>query len=45
MMAAPVAAILVKRVKERWVLVAVGVLVLGISLFQIGHAVCGHLYR
>ena len=45
MMAAPVAAILVKRVKERWVLVAVGVLVLGISLFQIGHAVYGHLYR
>ncbi|PSD25439.1 hypothetical protein C7E17_26895, partial [Stenotrophomonas maltophilia] len=38
MMAAPVAAILVKRVKERWVLVAVGVLVLGISLFQIGQA-------
>jgi len=32
-------------VKERWVLVAVGVLVLGISLFQIGHAVYGHLYR
>ena len=45
MMAAPVAAILVKRVKERWVLVAVGVLVLAISLFQIGHAVYGHLYR
>jgi uncharacterized membrane protein YfcA len=42
MMAAPVAAILVKRVKERWVLVAVGVLVLGISLFQIGHAVYGY---
>lgn len=39
MMAAPVAAVLVKRVKERWVLVAVGVLVLGISLFQIGHAI------
>ena len=45
MMAAPVAAILVKRVKERWVLVAVGVLVLGISLFQIGHAVHGYLGR
>jgi len=45
MMAAPVAALLVKRLKERWVLVAVGVLVLGISLFQIGHAVYGHLYR
>jgi len=45
MMAAPVAAILVKRVKERWVLVAVGVLVLGISLFQIGHALTGYLAR
>jgi hypothetical protein len=32
-------------VKERWVLVAVGVLVLGISLFQIGHAVTGYLAR
>jgi len=39
MMAAPLAAVLVKRVKERWVLVAVGVLVLSISLFQIGMAV------
>ncbi|HCV97581.1 MAG TPA: hypothetical protein DGV23_12625 [Stenotrophomonas sp.] len=39
MMAAPVAALLVKRVRERWVLVAVGVLVLAISLFQIGQAV------
>ena len=38
-MAAPVAALLVKRVKERWVLIAVGVLVLSISLFQIGMAV------
>lgn len=38
MMAAPLAAVLVKRVRERWVLVAVGVLVLSISLFQIGHA-------
>ncbi|MGE4458463.1 MAG: sulfite exporter TauE/SafE family protein [Stenotrophomonas sp.] len=38
MMAAPVAALLIKRLKERWVLVAVGVLVLSISLFQIGHA-------
>lgn len=45
MMAAPVAAVLVKRVKERWVLVAVGVLVLGISLFQVGHAVFGYLCR
>lgn len=43
MMAAPVAAVLVKRVKERWVLVAVGVLVLGISLFQVGHALFGYL--
>ena len=38
MMAAPLAAVLVKRVRERWVLIAVGVLVLSISLFQIGHA-------
>lgn len=43
MMAAPLAAVLVKRVKERWVLIAVGVLVLGISLYQIGHAVGGWL--
>lgn len=43
MMAAPLAAILVKRVKERWVLIAVGVLVLGISLFQVGTAVKGWL--
>ncbi|WNH48437.1 MULTISPECIES: sulfite exporter TauE/SafE family protein [Stenotrophomonas] len=43
MMAAPLAAVLVKRVKERWVLIAVGVLVLSISLFQIGHAVKGWL--
>ncbi len=43
MMAAPLAAVLVKKVKERWVLVAVGVLVLSISLFQIGHAVRGWL--
>lgn len=41
MMAAPLAALLVKRVKERWVLIAVGVLVLSISLFQIGHALKG----
>lgn len=39
MMAAPIAAVLVKRVKERWVLIGVGVLVLAISLFQIGLAV------
>ena len=43
MMAAPVAALLVKRLKERWVLVAVGLLVLSISLFQIGHALGGWL--
>jgi uncharacterized membrane protein YfcA len=41
MIAAPVAALLVKKVNERWVLIAVGVLVLGISLFQIGHAIAG----
>lgn len=45
MMAAPVAALLVKRLKERWVLIAVGVLVLSISLFQIGHALHGWLAR
>ena len=45
MMAAPLAAVLVKRVKERWVLVAVGVLVLAISLYQIGHTVFGLLER
>ena len=38
MIAAPVAAVLVKRVREQWVLVGVGVLVLCISLYQIGHA-------
>lgn len=37
MMAAPIAAVLVKRVRERWVMVGVGMLVLSISLFQIGH--------
>ena len=41
MLAAPLAAVLVKRVKERWVLVAVGVLVLSISLFQISRALHG----
>lgn len=35
MLAAPLAAVLVKRVKERYVLVAVGLLVLGISSFHI----------
>ncbi|WP_305805248.1 sulfite exporter TauE/SafE family protein [Stenotrophomonas sp. YIM B06876] len=39
MMAAPIAALLVKRVRERWVLIAVGTLVLAISLFHIGTAV------
>ena len=39
MIAAPVAALLVRHVRERWVLVAVGVLVLCLSLYQIGHAV------
>ena len=42
MMAAPVSALLVRRLKERWVLFAVGVLVLAISLFQIGLAL--HLW-
>ncbi|XTQ93933.1 sulfite exporter TauE/SafE family protein [Xanthomonas sacchari] len=41
MLAAPLAALLVKRVRERWVLVAVGLLVLGISLYQVS----GALYR
>ncbi|WOS40611.1 sulfite exporter TauE/SafE family protein [Xanthomonas rydalmerensis] len=41
MLAAPLAALLVKRVRERWVLVSVGLLVLGISLYQVG----GALYR
>ncbi|MGY0633985.1 sulfite exporter TauE/SafE family protein [Luteimonas sp. A478] len=36
--AAPLAAVLVKRVRERWVLVAVGVLVGAISLWQITRA-------
>jgi len=39
MIAAPLAAFLVRRLRERWVLVAVGLLVLSISLFQIGTAV------
>lgn len=38
MIAAPVAALLVRRVREKWVLVAVGLLVLCISLYQIGRA-------
>lgn len=43
MVAAPVAALLVKRVREKWVLVAVGLLVLCISLYQIGHALARFL--
>ena len=42
MMAAPISALLVRRLKERWVLFAVGILVLAISLFQIGLAL--HLW-
>lgn len=38
MIASPVAALLVKRVRERYVLVAVGVVVLCISLYHIGDA-------
>ncbi len=38
MIASPVAALLVKRVRERYVLVAVGVAVLCISLYHIGDA-------
>lgn len=41
MLAAPLAAVLVKRVSERWVLVAVGLLVLGISSYQILSALRG----
>jgi len=36
MIAAPLAALFVKHVRERWVLLAVGVLVMAISLYQIG---------
>ena len=38
MVAAPLAAVFVKYVSERWVLLAVGVLVFAISTWQIGHA-------
>lgn len=38
MIAAPVAALLVKHVREKWVLLAVGVLLLCISLYQIGRS-------
>jgi len=36
--AAPLAALFVKRIRERWVLLAVGTLVMAISLYQIGRA-------
>ncbi|VXA93707.1 putative membrane transporter protein YtnM [Luteimonas sp. 9C] len=36
MIAAPLAALFVRHVRERWVLLAVGVLVMAISLYQIG---------
>ncbi len=38
MIATPLAALFVKHVRERWVLLAVGVLVMAISLYQIGRA-------
>jgi len=38
MIAAPLAALFVKHVRERWVLLAVGTLVMAISLYQIGRA-------
>jgi len=38
MVAAPLAALFVRHVRERWVLLAVGILVMGISLYQIGRA-------
>jgi len=36
MIAAPLAALFVRHVRERWVLLAVGILVMAISLYQIG---------
>ena len=36
--AAPLAALFVRHVRERWVLLAVGALVMAISLYQIGRA-------
>jgi len=39
MIAAPLAALFVRHVRERWVLLAVGIMVMGISLYQIGRAV------
>jgi len=41
MIAAPLAALFVKHVRERWVLLAVGTLVLLISLYQIGRSLLG----
>lgn len=41
MLASPLAAVLVKRVREQWVLVGVGVLVLAISSYNIALAVLG----
>lgn|SRR5690606_28187758 len=41
--AAPLAAVIVKRVRERWVLAGVGVLVGAISLWQIGRTLAGFL--
>jgi len=41
MVAAPMAALFVRHVRERWVLLAVGVLVMAISLYQIGMRVLG----
>ncbi|UNK41929.1 sulfite exporter TauE/SafE family protein [Luteimonas sp. S4-F44] len=38
MVAAPLAALFVRHVRERWVLLAVGVLVMAISLYQIGRS-------
>ena len=41
MIAAPLAAVFVKYVSERWVLMVVGVLVLAISIYQIGRSILG----
>ena len=38
MIAAPLAALFVRHVRERWVLLAVGLLVMAISLYQIGRS-------
>jgi len=39
MIAAPLAALFVRHVRERWVLLAVGSLVMAISAYQIGQQV------